>query len=96
MPRGITPERCGLNEETTLETLLRRHPGNGKDSLIAYHLGISKEEVAAARAKFTPQKMRGSWFSKTDRVSDTEYAERRKLAEQANSEYLAALTRVHG
>jgi hypothetical protein len=95
MPRGIAPERHGLSEETTLETCLRRYKN---DSLIAWHLGMPKEAVSAARVRFTPQpmKIRSSRFSKTDGVDDREYGQRIKAAAASNDAFLAALKQAHG
>ena len=74
--------------ETELQTCLRRYKS---DSLIAWHLGIPKAAVTAARARYVPPKSRGSWVSHIGEVDDTEFLRRRKKAERSNSAYLEAV-----
>jgi hypothetical protein len=88
--RGIPPERCGISEETTLETCLRRYKN---DSLIAYHLCIPVEEVRKARETWKPPTMRGLYLSDTSPFDIREYTNRAKEAEKSNAAYLEALTR---
>ena len=85
------PDHETWPKETELQTCLRRYKS---DSLIAWHLGMAIEDVRAARARYKPPRLRGSWISHTGEVDDTEFRKRREIAERSNRAYLKAVAMV--
>lgn len=91
MPLNEPSDRTALRRETELERCLRIYKN---DSLISWHLGISKAEVAAARDRLKPQRVRGEWISKSGEIDENEFARRKVSAAQSNVNYLAAVQRM--
>jgi hypothetical protein len=87
MPQNEPVARIELRRESELQRCLRIYKN---DSLIAWHLGISKAEVAAARLKLRPQKVYGSWISGGE-IGTEEYERRRKTTKAANRRFVKAL-----
>jgi hypothetical protein len=87
MPLGEPMERIELRRESELQRCLRIYKN---DSLIAWHLDMSKAEVSAARARLKPQKVRGSWISGGE-IGVEEYEKRKKRAKASNKRFVEAL-----
>lgn len=92
MPQGQQTDRVELAHETELQRCLRIYKN---DSLIAWHLGIPKDQVTAARERYKPPRMRGGWISGGE-LNCEEFERRKKDAAIFNRDYLAAVQRVHG
>ena len=90
MKQGDRIQHADLRAETELEVCLRRY---SNDSLIAWHLGIPKEQVTAARAKYKPARMRGGWISGGE-VGTEEYDRRKADAVTSNRDFMAAIRRA--
>ena len=87
MPLNEAVARIELRRETELEQCLRIYKN---DSLIAWHLGIPKADVTAARAKLKPQQVRGGWISGGE-IGTEEYDRRVRTAKTTNKRFVAAL-----
>jgi hypothetical protein len=83
MPLGEPMERIEIRRESELQRCLRIYRN---DSLIAWHLGIPKAEVAKARAKLKPQRVY-AWLNEKP-IGMDEY-EKRKADAKADSLRLA-------
>ena len=92
MPAGEPVTRIEMRRESELQRCLRIYPN---DSLIAWHLGIPKAEVSAARARLKPQKVRGSWISGGE-IGVEEYEKRKRHAKASNKRFMAAVRQAQG
>lgn len=77
--------------EDELRACLRRYKN---DSLIAWHLGIPKSDVSAARRKLRPERGRGGGWISGGALGDEEYERRKADAAISNADYLAAIQRA--
>jgi hypothetical protein len=93
MPLGAKIDRVGLPRESELRACLRRYKN---DSLIAWHLGIPKAEVAAARAKYKPPRALGTYVKESGNMDDLEFRRRQEAAARSNSAFLKAIERCRG
>jgi hypothetical protein len=90
MPLGEPMERIEIRRESELQRCLRIYRN---DSLIAWHLGLSKDAVAKARLKLKPQRVNGGWVNAKP-LDAKEYDKRRERAKAANPRFVAALRKV--
>ena len=95
MPQGERIDCFGAStvNETELERCLRIYKN---DSLIAWHLGIPKAQVTAARERYKPPRLPTNYFGKHGRTDDRDYRKRVDDAREANVRFVALLQRAQG